>query len=212
MKTLVFAGIVLLAATPAVAQEAQLGGPRIELRAGWDDAAPIVSYSDETGTQRLSRAHSGVTYGTEIGYDAVFGNGAVIGGYAGLEGSTNQACFTGESTRECLGAGRNITAGMRVGFSLPRNSIVYIKGGYSNGRVDYTYRDGAFPGDNFDLSHNFDGFHIGAGAELGLTEHVYTKLEYVYTHYNLVDVSSGALGASIDIDRHQVVGGVGYRF
>jgi outer membrane immunogenic protein len=213
MKTFLFAGIALLAATPAAAQElTPLGGPRIELRAGWDDAAPIVSYTDETGTSRLSRAHSGLTYGTELGYDVLLPGSGFVGGYAGIEGSTNKTCSTLLTERECLGAGRNITAGVRVGFALPHNSKVYIKGGYSNGRVDYTYRDSAFPADNADLSHNFDGFHVGGGAELGITSHVYTKLEYLYTHYNLADVSSGALGASIDIDRHQVVGGVGYRF
>jgi len=212
MKTVIAAGVALLVAAPAVAQDRPLGGARIELRAGWDDAAPVVSYTDDTGTQRISGGRSGVAYGTELGYDVVFGNGGFVGAYAGVEDSTSKACFTGITTRECLEAGRNITAGLRVGYALPHNSMVYIKGGYSNGRIDYTYRDSAFPTDDFALGHNFDGFHVGAGGELGVTQHVYAKIEYLYTHYNLLHVATATQGLSLDVDRHQVVGGVGYRF
>jgi len=212
MKLLIVAGVALLAATPALAQERPLGGARIELRAGWDDAVPMVTYTDDLGTQRISGSHSGVTYGTELGYDFVVGNGAFVGGYAGIEGSTNKACLSNATERACLSAGRNIMAGLRVGYALPHNSMVYIKGGYSNGGLNLSYRDSEFPADNVKGSQDFDGFHVGAGGELGITPHVYGKLEYLYTHYNLASVKYGTFGSSINVDRHQVVGGVGYRF
>ncbi len=212
MKMLLFAGAALLAATPAVAQEAApAGGARIELRGGWDNVAPVVTYTDQTGSQRISGGQSGFTYGTELGYDAVFGNGGFVGAYAGIAGSTTKSCDTVGIIDECLSAGRNVTAGVRVGFVLPHASMVYIKGGYSNGNLKIRDSSPVFSQDLVE-SQDLNGFHVGAGGELGLTPHFYTKLEYVYTHYEIGSIDLANARLRTTLDRHQVVGGVGYRF
>ena len=51
-----------------------------------------------------------------------------------------------------------------------------------------------------------EGFRVGAGAEFKLSNNMYLKGEYRYSNYGKID------GYDIDIDRHQVVAGVGIRF
>jgi len=53
---------------------------------------------------------------------------------------------------------------------------------------------------------NLDGFRVGAGLEYNISPTTYVKGEYRYSHYGDVD------GYDIDLDRHQLVGGVGIRF
>jgi outer membrane immunogenic protein len=190
----VFASLAaLVVAAPAFAQDAPVmmqSGPRIEARAGWDH--------DVFSGEGDSLSRSGVDYGTELGYDWV-GHGVVLGGYAGIEGSSAKYCFDGD----CAKAGRNITAGVRVGVPMGRG-LVYAKGGYSNGRLRAT-EDG-----DLVAGENFDGWHLGAGYEMNITRHTYAKLEYVYTNYSTRndDVDFG----DIDYHRHQIVAGVGVRF
>ena len=96
-------------------------------------------------------------------------------------------------------------------------------GGYSNGKFDATYdadvtdNDDEEPGAILDFSEKQGGFHLGAGAEVGLTEALYVKLEYVYTDYGsrsyrLEDMAAGDPGLDASSDRHQVVAGIGLRF
>lgn len=212
MKKLLIAGLALLPATPAFAQDYPTGGARIELRAGWDNASPVVTYTDDTGSQRISGGRSGLTYGGEVGYDFLVSGPAFVGAYAGVEGSTTKDCLRADTASLCLGAGRNLTVGVRAGYALGHNSMIYMKGGYTNGQARLTYRDSAFPADDFTVSKTLDGFHVGAGGELGLTPHFYTKLEYLYTHYEVSRVPLDDAVLRTTVDRHQVVGGVGYRF
>ncbi len=72
---------------------------------------------------------------------------------------------------------------------LGERSLIYVKGGYSNGKFDALYdsdvtdNDDEEPGAILDFSEKQGGFHLGGGAEVGLTDSLYVKLEYVYTDY-----------------------------
>lgn len=215
MTKFLIAAAALTVATPAFAQVEPTPpvGPRIEARVGWDRPVVTLKAQDMTGSGSESGGTSGVTYGGEIGYDLRAGQYAVVGVYAGIDGASTKQCTEVYGDDEaCLKAGRNIAAGVRAGYMVGPSGLLYVKGGYSNGRIDISYRDPAFPGDNFDKGANRDGYHLGAGGEWGFGRRVYAKVEYAYTNYNSVDFADGTSSGSLDFDRHQVVGGFGIRF
>jgi outer membrane immunogenic protein len=201
MKVIMTAAAIAAAtiAAPAVAQDSN-SGPRIEATVGWDRAVLNVDGD--------SAATSGVTYGGELGYDYQIGTGAIIGAYAGIDGSSVKECVSAGTESACLKLGRNFTAGARLGGRIGARSLAYIKGGYSNGRLRATYTDTAFPADNGRGGENMDGFHVGGGVQVGLRNGFYGKAEYTYTRYTTYDLD----GSDFRLDRHRVVAGFGYRF
>lgn len=210
MKYIVAGAFLLAAAAPAAAQTVGpvASGARVEARVGWD--RPVIEANLDGASDKAGK--SGVVYGVEAGYDIVTSGPTLIGLYAGIEDASTKQCseiFGGDEG--CIKAGRNITAGARVGFTT-NNGVVYLKGGYSNGRAKISYADPAAPQDNFRLSENLDGFHLGAGGEVMFNRNVYGKLEYVYTNYSGYDYDDGVTTAGLDVERHQIVAGVGFRF
>lgn len=211
-------GAVVAAAFVSTSASAQdivqtFNGPRIELRAGWDNPDIRATIQDARNRVSQSADKSGVSYGGEIGYDFSPNNKLVIGAYAGLDGSTVKAC--GElygDDRLCVRAGRNITAGARVGAVLDEKFLIYGKGGYSNGHVSVDYRDYEFVLPDENVGRNLDGFHVGGGIEAAVGSGVYGRLEYVYTKYGRVSAEIDALTASLKPTRQQVVYAMGVRF
>lgn len=215
MKTVSF-GIAVVAATFAVSAAAQdvstIGGPRAEVRAGYDNVSVDVDYDDGVDSFSGSDGTDGVAYGGEIGYDFNFG-GAIIGAYAGVDFASTDYCSELYGDDEvCLEAGRNITAGARLGWMVGPDALLYAKGGYSNGRIKLTYEDFENILEDIDEGENLDGFHLGAGAEIGLSANTYAKLEYVYSNYDGFEYSDPDLDVGVDLDRHQVLLGLGLRF
>ncbi|MES2986490.1 MAG: outer membrane beta-barrel protein [Pseudomonadota bacterium] len=184
-------------AAPAFAQDAApFTGPRAEAIVGWDRV--------EDGSTANGDRADGVVYGGQIGYDFQAGS-AVLG----IEGEA-----TGASTRQTehnvivpgdryrVKAGRDLYAGVRVGFTVGDKALIYAKGGYTNAAIDTSYRT---PTTTFRADENVDGWRLGAGTEVKLTDKVYAKAEYRYSKYD-----SDSTG--INAKRHQVVGGLGVRF
>ena len=188
-------------AAPAFAQDADADssftGPRVEVITGWDR----VDDASTPGTD----AEDGVVYGGAIGYDVQRG-GTVFGVEGEITGATtgetiNGALAAGDELR--LRAGRDLYVGGRVGFVVGERALIYAKGGYTNAQVDTRYINGATTVDD---KETLDGWRLGAGAEVNLTGNIYVKGEYRYSNY------TQANNTQIDLDRHQVVGGVGIRF
>ena len=190
----------LAAATPAFAQDtgapatgnAPMTGLRVEGIAGWDRINTNPGHGD------------GVAYGGVVGYDIGLGSNAIIGVEGEVDGSTMRDCDNGvfaAGDRLCSRAGRDLYVGGRIGTRVGGNTLLYAKAGYTNARLTTTYNDGTGAGlGNFRTSDDLDGWRLGAGAEFGLGAHTYLKAEYRYSNYEH------------DIDRHQVVAGVGVRF
>ncbi|UIJ44823.1 porin family protein [Sphingomonas cannabina] len=209
-KHLVAPLAALVLATPAMAQD--MGGARVEAHVGYDRVNLDVDYDDGVDQFSGSDGTDGVAYGVEAGYDVVT-SGVVLGVYAGLDLASTDYCSEIYGDDEaCLKARRNITLGVRAGVPVGPRTLVYAKGGYSNGRVKATYED--FEGilDSGKVSDNLDGFHLGAGVQSGFGKNLYAKLEYVYTNYSGYDIETTDFGASADFDRHQVLLGLGVRF
>lgn len=200
MRTLFLTTALVIAGTaaPALAQDAApFEGPRVEAIVGWDKV------DDKGGTP--SSSSDGVTYGGAFGYD--FRSGAMVfGPEVELTGSTTDTrtpnvLAVGDELK--IDAGRDIYAGLRVGAVLGESTLLYAKGGYTNARVNYTYTLGTT---TIADGENLDGWRLGAGIEQSLGRNLYVKGEYRYSNYGAFD------DYGVDVDRHQVVAGVGFRF
>jgi outer membrane immunogenic protein len=178
-------------ASPALAQEAApFTGFRVEGLAGYDNLKGNGGGRD------------GIAYGGAAGYDFQLGSAV-----AGVEGeyldSDTKGCETAFLTTAdtiCANAGRDLYVGGRLGFSLAPNTLLYAKGGYTNAKVRVNYTDPATPANSFSVSDELDGVRVGAGVEQKLGTNLYAKAEYRYSNYEA------------GIERHQVLGGLGFRF
>ena len=200
MRNLILAAVATTAfATPALAQTtgAPFTGLRIEGIAGYDALKDGHDTSD------------GFVYGGAVGYDVQLNN-LVVGAEGELTGSTADTRtdnFINQGDRFRVGMGRDLYLGARVGFPLNPTTMAYAKGGYTNARIDTRYTQGSTEvRDHTDL----DGFRLGAGLEHQIGANTYIKGEYRYSNYGHADNSVGRY--DIDVDRHQLVAGVGMRF
>ena len=186
------AGSATAAATPAFAQEsARFSGVRVESIVGYDTTHVEGENSD------------GITYGAQVGYDFQAG-GLVLGVEGEASDSTVDECATGVNLagdQLCANAGRDLYAGGRIGYALSPNVLLYGKAGYTNARLSLDYDDGtAATTLDFHQRQNLDGFRVGGGLEFALGPNSFVKAEYRYSNYEQ------------GFDRHQVVGGFGFRF
>lgn len=229
-QVMIAAAVAGLVAVPAQAQD--LSGFRIEGRFGWEQVGTDATLpnpdedEDEDGDELLIASDKGSdpSFGVELGYDVQVGSSFVLGGYAGADLSDTRMCVELiEDDLACTKLERTFTLGLRAGVPVGETSLVYLKGGYSNGKfktsynADVTDDDEADADANETFSGSQGGFHLGGGVELGLTESLYAKLEYVYTDYGnrshlLEDMDDDAPGLRLGSDRHQVVAGIGLRF
>jgi outer membrane immunogenic protein len=188
-------------ATPAFAQDANapFTGPRAEGIVGWDRL--------DDGANSGTKASDGVVYGGQVGYDFQVGN-AVLGIEGEATGSTNKDTTSGivaAGDRFRISAGRDLYVGGRIGFAAGPRALIYAKGGYTNARINTRYTLGTATTDDH---ADAEGWRAGAGVEYLLSNNVYAKAEYRYSNYSGIDGTN----ADIDLDRHQVVAGVGIRF
>lgn len=224
MRKVAFAALMAAGlATPALAQDAPPAAPnvapdkapfdgfRVGAIVGWDGLRPGSgagsSITDGNGAD-------GLLYGGDFGYDKTIGH-IVIGAEGEVTGSTGKAT---NSPVNGLGygrvkSGRDLYAGARIGLLASPSTLVYVKGGYTNGRLDLTASDGTTEtGDHF----NLDGYRVGGGIEHAIGTHTYAKIEYRYSNYGNARFEYASGGNtnnfSVDTDRHQVVVGVGWRF
>jgi outer membrane immunogenic protein len=197
MKKIVVIAALLagVAATPAMAQEtAAPGNFHITGIVGYD--APDGDVDETTG----------VVYGVSAGYDFNIGRNLVVGPEVELTSSSTDECASGinrAGDQLCLEAGRDIYVGGRVGlrFGNEGRHIAYVGGGYTNAQFRLTY-DANLAGNtgDFDVKEDSDGWRVKGGVEFGLGRNIFTRAEYRYSSYE------------DDVDRHQVVAGIGIRF
>ncbi len=200
MRIALFAASALAAtafASPAFAQDSTFTGPHVEVVGGYDH------FNDGGTGQRVSS--DGVTYGGAAGYDVQVGK-LVLGADGEITGSTARNRSTGvvtvgDSLR--TSAGRDLYAGGRIGVALAPRVMIYGKAGYTNARVDTRYTNATTTVSDH---ANAGGYRLGAGAQFNLSNSIYLKGEYRYSNYQKLQ------GYNIDLDRHQVLGGLGVKF
>ena len=171
---------------------ANLGGFRVE---GW--SATTVANIEDEGTDGVAlrrRRRLRLPAG-----NAVFG----IEGEA-IDSSADE-CVTGGAIAGdelCVSAGRDLYVGGRVGAVVGGNTLLYAKAGYTNARVRVDYEDGT-AGDRarFHRAHQSRRRSAPAPARSSASaRNAYVRTEYRYSNYQ------------DGVDRHQVVGGFGFRF
>ena len=177
-------------ATPALAQDVQpLGGFRLEGLVGYE----TTDVEDENS--------DGLTYGVGVGYDVQAGS-SVFGIEAEAAKSGLDECVGGveiAGDQLCVEGGRDLYVGGRFGAAIGGNSLLYAKAGYTNARFRAEYR--ATPtGTLVTTSDDLDGVRVGGGVQFGLGPNMYAKAEYRYSNYQ------------DGFDKHQAVGGLGFRF
>lgn len=126
----------------------------------------------------------GFLYGIALGYDLRVG-GAVLGVEAELADATTSRTVSGVKVE----ADRDIYVGARLGAPIGDKALAYVKAGYTNARIEA-----------LGFGDDGDGFRLGGGLEYALSNNLYVKGEYRYSNYEG------------DVERHQVVGGLGLRF
>jgi outer membrane immunogenic protein len=202
MRYLLLAAALGSVAAPALAQEnAPFTGPHIEALLGYD----VVGTPDDN--------KDGLLYGASAGYDFQIG-GAVLGAEAEFTDSTTRARENGIVTAAdsaSIRAARDLYVGARLGFAVAPSTMIYAKGGYTNARFKSEYNNGA--GVTTLSSADLDGYRIGAGIEQKLNlfgPSGFVKAEYRYSNYRHLNAAGAT--SSIDLDRHQLLAGVGVRF
>ncbi|MEJ7933439.1 outer membrane beta-barrel protein [Sphingobium sp. AN558] len=212
VATLLASGI---ATAPAMAQETgpTFTGPRVEAILGYDHIGAGSSIDNNNG--RDDQSIDGLLYGVGAGYDVNLGSAVV-----GVEGEFTDS--TAKSDRRDptdtfgfgrVSQGRDLYVGARAGFLANPQTLLYVKGGYTNTKLNVLAGD---TNQSTDTAFKLDGWRIGGGAERAIGEHSFAKLEYRYSKYDdgHIDFRNGATSSRFDVDtdRHQVVASVGYRF
>lgn len=198
---------------PPSADQGNFSGPRAGIILGYDRLQPGDTRNSDINSRNSA---DGLVYGGDIGYD--YDTGRFVFGVEGeVTGST--AKVTNRAAANALGfgrvkAGRDLYAGARIGYKVAPASLLYVKAGYTNQRLDLIAGagDGTETGSHF----NLDGYRVGAGFEQSLGHRAYAKIEYRYSNYGdaRLEYPNGANtnNFSVDTDRHQVVAGLGIRF
>ena len=229
-----------VAALPGVAQAQETSpftGPRAEALIGYDTLRSGSDVDVNTPDDGLfdnngpDQSIDGLAYGFGLGYDFDLGP-AVIGVEGEFMDSTGK-----EDADEFVNApfgyrvkvSRDLYVGARAGYQVAPKTLIYAKGGYTNTRVRAAFVDN-LPDDgadfNFDTGQTIDGYRVGAGVEqliggpvLGIGSSGYVKLEYRYSNYSNLSFGDQIFAdnfanddINIDLDRHQVIAGVGFRF
>lgn len=217
MRKLVLAALAATTlATPALAQDVggPFTGPRVGAIVGWDGLRP--GSTEDSDIRGDDQSADGVLYGADVGYDIAF-SGALVGVEGEITGSTakveNAPYDVNDFGYGRVKAGRDLYLGARVGVLARPTTLVYVKGGYTNARLDLTRNNSTI---TTDRHYNLDGYRVGAGVEQAMGRNAYVKAEYRYSNYGdaRLEYANGANtdNFSVDTDRHQVVVGAGIRF
>ncbi|GMM93004.1 outer membrane protein [Qipengyuania sp. MTN3-11] len=204
-------------ATPALAQEADtFTGFRAQAIGGYDSVTAGSSVDDD-GNDNNDQSIDGFAYGAAVGYDFDFG-GAVIGAEAEYTDSTAKTEFSNGDFEGfgfgSVDAGRDLYFGARAGAKVAPDVLLYAKGGYTNAKLNVLANDGTT---EFDEDFDLDGYRVGGGLEYAINPRAFVNVEYRYSNYSEAEVDfDGTLPDTdrfdVDLDRHQIMAGVGVRF
>ena len=197
MRFVLAAVLPLVVTAPAFAQEAEYepapssAGAHIAVVAGYD--------SVKGSSGGVSDDLNGVAYGVKLGYDFSVMEHGLLGVEAEV---TNSSAKADLGFGDTLKVGRDLYLGGRLKFDVSDSIALYVKGGYTN--AELKVESGGLT-----AKGTVDGWRLGAGAEIKLSEKIFGLVEYRYSNYGTY--SDGA-GTTLKIERHQGIAGLGYRF
>ena len=202
-------------ATPALAQDVgpTFTGPRVEAILGYDHVGAGSDVDNNNG--RDDQSIDGLLYGVGAGYDINLGSAVVgvEGEYTDSTAKSDRYDLTDQFGFGRVSQGRDLYIGARAGILASPNTLVYVKGGYTNTKLNVLAGD---TDETTDTAFKLDGWRIGGGVERAINQNTFAKLEYRYSKYDSahIDYMDGATSSEFDIDtdRHQVVASVDWRF
>jgi outer membrane immunogenic protein len=194
MKTVhALAAAACAAAIAAPAAAEAPSGVRIEAVAGIESAT-----LDDFGS-RDDVSESGAVFGLGVGYDIPIGPSVSLGidveaTESGVSFRETSSLFSTDLRTEF---GRDLYAGGRITVAASDTLNVYAKAGYTSLRIRSDFTSPSF---SEVIESDEGGARAGAGLQIGLGRNAYIGAEYRYSTY------------SGDLDRHQGVGTLGFRF
>lgn len=202
-------------ASPALAQDTgpTFTGPRVEAILGYDHVGAGSDVDNNNG--RDDQSIDGLLYGVGAGYDINLGSAVVgvEGEYTDSTAKSDRSDLTDQFGFGRVSQGRDLYVGARAGILASPNTLVYVKGGYTNTKLNVLAGD---TDETTDTAFKLDGWRIGGGVERAINQNTFAKVEYRYSKYDSahIDYMDGATSSefNIDTDRHQVVASVGWRF
>ncbi|WP_246218668.1 outer membrane protein [Parasphingorhabdus halotolerans] len=222
---------------PAAAQAQETSpftGPRAEILLGYDTLRSGSDTDIDTNNDGIfedngiDQSVDGLAYGFGLGYD--FDAGPVVFGIEGeyMDSTGEQESDEGLSAPfgYRINLKRDLYVGARIGAQVAPTTLLYAKGGYTNTAVESRFQDNLAADGvnfNFDDSQQVDGYRIGAGVEqliglglAGIGSSGFVKLEYRYSNYSSLKFNdtlfNGNNEIGVDLDRHQIMAGIGFRF
>ena len=203
--------IAAVIAAPAMAQNAPLSFncPFIGIQGGWQQDRQTLSVNNNGARTSGKESKSGFGYGGQIGYDFRLSPYVVLGTEVDLTGRTGTSQVGGANGYE-LKQGRTLAATARLGYLVNPDGLLYVRGGYANGR--FTLRD-----NSGSTSQNRDGYQVGVGYEQQLQRNVSARVEYAYSGFGTENLpglaaSLGASESKLKYSRNAVTAGLNFRF
>lgn len=209
-KTMIALAAVAVAG-PALAQDVAetFNGPFVGIQGGWQQDRQTLQLNNSGVISEASQSKSGLGYGGQIGYDFRLSPTVVLGAEVDVTGRTGNSRIGGVNGYD-LSQGRTIAATARLGYLATPEGLLYVRGGYANGR--FTLSDATSS-----QSTNRDGYQVGVGYEQQLRQNVSARLEYTHSGFgtaNIFDLAQnvGATDANVKYSRNAVTAGLNFRF
>jgi outer membrane immunogenic protein len=200
MKTRLIIIAAALAGWSVQASAQDFNGPSVGVQAGWNstDVRLPEGINEVPGVDQSTDAFVG---GAFLAYDYEVMPRVVIGAQAEFNlAASDDFGAVGEAAALRLDPRYSFDLTARAGYLVTPETLIYLRGGYSNARVRTTILTDS---KETSSSDNRDGWMVGGGVERMITDHVSARLEYRYAD----------LGEGPDkFERHQVLVGAAYRF
>ena len=184
----------------SAASAAPFDGPFVGAQVGWQ-SEKMRDTKSSFGTVPVDDKKQSVSGGVFAGYDKTINGRFVVGAEGGID-------FGSDDTVQSNVAGSNysidpkysfdLTA--RAGFLVNPQTLLYVRGGYTNARVRTTITDAA---GIQSASDSQDGWLAGAGVERQIAQNVSARVEYRYSKLSEGDGKD---------QRNRVLAGLSYRF
>lgn len=197
------AALTVVATAPAMARS-PFDGAYVGAFAGYSDGdvdTTVGSIADDTGID-------GFTFGGYTGYgktfDKLYIGGEAEIGYTDLDGSGTVGSLSASYETDW-----SYGLSARAGYLVTPTVLAYGRVGYQWTEFEGTATSAA-TAVNFDRT--FDGWRLGGGVEVAITDNLLSRVEYTYTDYDTYDLTAGASVGGLEPSDHAVRIGLGYRF
>lgn len=195
---------ILLTAVAApfanAASAAPFDGPYVGAQVGWQ-SEKMRDVKSSFGAVPVDETKQSVTGGVFAGYDKTINGRFVVGAAGGLDfASDDEVQSTAAGATYSVDPKYSFDLTARAGFLVNPQTLLYVRGGYTNARVRTTITNAA---GIQSASDSQDGWLAGVGVERQVAQNVSARVEYRYSKLSEADGKDY---------RHRVLAGLSYLF